>query len=165
MPASEAPASVLRRAAEKLRNEATAAKELTGDGNGKWFPWGVVRETEWREFPEPRPVPVPFAFDDSTEMATGQHEPTGRAFVAYSVYAHDQEEDWHEAEFIGSAIPEPIARYMASMGPHLGLALADWLDALAGQAEQSGTWALHSLSPGPLAVARAYLNEENDDAG
>jgi len=55
--------------------------------------------------------------------------------------------------------------YIASMGPHVGLALADWLDAVAGQAEQSGNWALHSLSPGPLKFALAYLNEneENDD--
>jgi hypothetical protein len=53
--------------------------------------------------------------------------------------------------------------YIASMHPAVALALADWLDAIAEQAEQSGNWALHSLSPGPLKVARAYLGTGNPD--
>jgi hypothetical protein len=55
------------------------------------------------------------------------------------------------------------AVYVASMGPDVGLALARWLGDLAEQAEQSGNWALHSLSPGPLKFALAYLNENEEN--
>ena len=159
------PASEAREAAKRLRALAAAARELTEDGNGRWFPWSVIQDTKWVKWPESRPVPVPFAFDGSTEMADGDWEPTGEAFVAHARYAHDQEEDWHEAEFIGGQMPEPVARYIASVHPGFGLELADWLDAVAEQAEQSGNWALHSLSPGPLKVARAYLGTQEEATG
>lgn len=37
-------------------------------------------------------------------------------------------------------------------------ALADWLDTEAQRCEDAGTWALDSVSPGLLAIARAYLH-------
>lgn len=43
------------------------------------------------------------------------------------------------------------------VSPAFIAALGDWMDAEATRAEQSGV-VLHSLSPGPLAVARAYLD-------
>jgi hypothetical protein len=51
------------------------------------------------------------------------------------------------------------AQYIASWHPAVALAVADWLDAEAEHAERPGSFALHSLSPGPLAVARTYLGE------
>jgi hypothetical protein len=48
------------------------------------------------------------------------------------------------------------AEYIASMHPLVALAVADWLDAEAERAERPGALDLHSLSPGPFAVARAY---------
>ena len=51
------------------------------------------------------------------------------------------------------------AEHIASWHPLVALAVADWLDAAAERAERPGALALHSLSPGPLAVARAYLGE------
>jgi len=154
------PADELRAAAKLLRERATAARELTEDGNGQWLPWSVIRDTKWVEWHEPRLVPVPFAFDGSTEMAHGDYEPTGQAFVAHARYAHDQQEAWHEAEFVGGAMPEPVARYIASVHPGFGLELADWLDAVAEWSEQTGNWELRSLSPGPLKVARVYLGTQ-----
>lgn len=49
------------------------------------------------------------------------------------------------------------AVYVASMQPAVAFALADLLETCADQAEQSGLWTPHALSPGPLAIARAYL--------
>jgi hypothetical protein len=49
------------------------------------------------------------------------------------------------------------AQYIASWHPGVALAVADWLDAEAERAEVTG-YSLHSLSPGALAVARAYLD-------
>jgi hypothetical protein len=54
------------------------------------------------------------------------------------------------------------AQYIASWHPGVALAVADWLDAEAERAEQSVRPQLHSLSPGALAVARAYLKEAAD---
>ncbi len=51
------------------------------------------------------------------------------------------------------------AEYIASMHPGVAAAVADWLDDEAERAERPGALAHHSLSPGPLAVARAYLGE------
>jgi hypothetical protein len=123
------PAQELRAAATRLRQLAEAAKELTGDGNGEWFPWGVVQQTEYVKWPEPQPVPVPFAFDDSTELADGGYEPTGEAFVAHARWEHDSEEAWHGCEFFAGPIPEALARFIASMHPGFALAVAEWLEA------------------------------------
>lgn len=46
------------------------------------------------------------------------------------------------------------------LGREFWAALAGLLEAHAGHAEQSGVWLPHALSPGPLAVARAYLGGE-----
>lgn len=46
--------------------------------------------------------------------------------------------------------------HIASWHPGVALAVADWLDAEAERAELTG-FSLHSLSPGALAAARAYL--------
>jgi hypothetical protein len=53
------------------------------------------------------------------------------------------------------------AVFVAGMNPVFALAVADWLEAEAIRAEQSGL-ALHSLSPGALATARAYLGETGE---
>jgi hypothetical protein len=50
------------------------------------------------------------------------------------------------------------AVHIASWHPGAALAVADWLDAEAERAEVTG-FSLHSLGPGALAVARAYLGE------
>lgn len=52
------------------------------------------------------------------------------------------------------------ADYLLSWHPDVALAVADLLENCAGQAEQSGLWMPDALSPGPLAVARAYLGGE-----
>jgi hypothetical protein len=53
------------------------------------------------------------------------------------------------------------ALYVASMPPAVALAVADWLDAEAEQAERPGALQLHGLSPGPLAIAWAYLGRDD----
>ena len=55
------------------------------------------------------------------------------------------------------------AQYIASWQPSVTLAVADWLDAVAERAERPGALKLHSLSPGPLATARAYLNSSTEE--
>lgn len=130
------PVTLLREAARLMRERAAIAKDLTEDGHGEWFPWEVIQQTRWEDWPEPRPVPVPFAFDDSTEMAAGCDVPTGEAFVANARWAHDQEEAWHECEFIAGPMPEPLAGHIASWHPGVALAVADWLDARAAEYDE-----------------------------
>lgn len=50
------------------------------------------------------------------------------------------------------------AAHIAAWHPLVAAAVADWLEAAAERGEESGLH-FHSLSPGPLAVARAYLGE------
>lgn len=164
MTAQESPADVLRRAAGLMRRRAAQAKSLTGDGNGKWFPWGTVRQTEWRAFPGPREVPcAPYPFGGGgTELADGEHVPTGEAFVEHAWYAHDQEEDWHEPRFFAGPMPEALAEHVASWHPLVAEAVAAWLEIEAAIAERKLPDDSGAVHPA-LRVARAYLGEEARD--
>jgi hypothetical protein len=135
---AEHPAARMRAAAARLRELAAAATEETGDGHGGWYPWHTVKDTKWVRFPEPREVPAaPYPFGDGgTELADGQHEPTGMAFVAHSVWAHDTEEDWHEPEFFAGPMPEQLAEYIAMMHPLMAAAVAGLLEDTARDAER-----------------------------
>jgi hypothetical protein len=74
-------------------------------------------------------------------------------------------ETWLMATGRGAVNQVADACHAAFMHPGVGLALADWLEAEAERAERPGGLALHSLSPGPLAVARACLGTKENDHG
>jgi hypothetical protein len=77
--------------------------------------------------------------------------------VYQGVYVADHEFQALPIEYIADAESAGLAEHIAGWGPRVALAVAGWLDAVADRAEQPGALVLHSLSPGPLAVARAYL--------
>jgi hypothetical protein len=144
----------MRAAAARLREMAAAAKEATHPGNGEWRSWYVIQDTKWEPWPEPKPVldDGPFGTGE-TVMQDGRHVPTGEAFVAHERYAHDAEEDWYEPEFFAGPVPEPLARFIAAMGPDLAEAIANWLDRFGDE--------LYCYGPAEfdhaLAIARAFL--------
>ena len=144
---TDSPAALIRRAAALMRERAEAAKELTGDGHGEWFPWDTVRQTEWRRHPEPVPVADdgPFGTGE-TVMEEGRHEPNGEAFVAYTRWTHDSEESWHEPEFFTGPIPGPLAEHIASWHPLVALAVAGWLEDAAEDAGRELTWEIPSCT-------------------
>jgi hypothetical protein len=152
------PVAELREAAARLTEFAEAAKALTGDGHGEWFPWGVVQDTKWEPWPEPQPVldDGPFGTGE-TVMSDGRWEPTGQAFASYAVWRHDQEEDWHEADFFAGPMPEPLARFIASMGPHFALAVAALLDKIAWMGESDKDQLARVGCDEAIAIARAFL--------
>jgi len=151
----------LREAAKGLKELAGAAKALTEDGNGEWFPWGVVQETTWQDWPEPQPVldDGPFGTGE-TVMSDGRYEPTGQAYVSHARWTHDSEEAWHEAEFIAGPMPEPLARFIASMHPAVALAVADLLDKIAWMGEMDKEMLGRVGCDEAIAIAMAYLGGE-----
>jgi hypothetical protein len=132
----QSPADVLRAAASLMRERAGAATSPDWPDR----PWQV---TECAGQPgDPRDGCPCIVYQ-------GEYGPDGHAQSPLIQYVADAE----AAEF---------AAYIASMHPGVALAVADWLDAEAERAERPGSFALHSLSPGPLAIARAYLGETDD---
>lgn len=161
---TEFPSALIARAAALMRARAEAAKELTGDGHGGWYPWGIIPQTEYRQHPEPIQVPVPFASPDETMTEEGTYVPTGEAFVAHALWAHDDEAAWHDAEFIAGPMPEPLAAHIALLHPGVALTVADWLDWMARSVNAirpplTADSDMQGL-PQALAVARACLDED-----
>jgi hypothetical protein len=63
---------------------------------------------------------------------------------------------------VRASLGGPAGEMAAPWDQEATRAAADWLVVVAEQAEQSRVWALHSLSPGPLRFALAYLGEADD---
>ena len=160
----EHPAARMLAAAKLLREQAGAARDLTGDGHGDWSTWSVVKDTKWVKFPEPRQVPAaPYPFGDGgTEFADGQYEPTGQAFVAHDQWAHDDEEAWHEPVFFAGPMPEPLAAYITTMNPLVGLALAGLLDRIAWLVKADGADCAAAINEAE-ALTRLCLGEEQEN--
>jgi hypothetical protein len=87
----------------------------------------------------------------------------GRDVLATQDYEADEARgwlpDWGCAYNVAVCARQDEAEHIASWSPVAVLAVADWLEAEAERAERPHALPLHSLSPGPLAVARAYLGE------
>lgn len=125
MSTPESTAAVLRRAAEKIQ-KLVGALPKTGWGDR---PWDVTEcsDEEAGECP--------------CIVYQGEYSPLTEPQVPHIQYVADAE---------GPA----FAAWIAAMHPLVGIALADWLDSAAEDAETIG------LDPFAVAVARAFLGSE-----
>ena len=123
-------ASVLRRAATLMRERATAVPQ----GGWKGRPWQATECADDE------------AANCECIVYQGEYRPYTEAQVPLIQYVADAESAEHAA-------------FIASWHPLVAEAVAAWLEAEAERAESRPGLLMHSLTPGPLAVALAYLGE------